>query len=194
MVIVKLGVQTGRHVALDRLYIMLKPTLPFIDAHGGGDDGLPVLPGGCDAGVGARDSVGLPAVPLPPLPADLQRAHGHALQPPAGRVGESRQGPPQADARHNPIAFRILTHPSRLQRRPRDALGSALEIRHHYNPTTPSNGCSKRPAQPSGRRLSVGLSTPQRHRRYRPTYASSAARATSLMERPSAAARSWMAL
>jgi hypothetical protein len=27
MVIVKLGVQTGRHVALDRLYIMLKPTL-----------------------------------------------------------------------------------------------------------------------------------------------------------------------
>jgi len=27
MVIVTLGVQTGRHVALDRLYIMLKPTL-----------------------------------------------------------------------------------------------------------------------------------------------------------------------
>jgi len=27
MVIVKLGVQTGRHVALDRPYIMLKPTL-----------------------------------------------------------------------------------------------------------------------------------------------------------------------
>ncbi len=29
----------------------------------------------------------------------------------AGRVGDIRQGPPQADARHSPLAFRILTLP-----------------------------------------------------------------------------------
>jgi len=36
MVIVKLGVQTGRHVALDRLYIMLKPTLDTHSERGRG--------------------------------------------------------------------------------------------------------------------------------------------------------------
>ena len=56
----------------------------FIDMHGGGDDGLPVLPGGRDTGTGSRDGVGVPLVSLSPLPAHVQRAHGHALQLSAG--------------------------------------------------------------------------------------------------------------
>ncbi len=62
---------------------------PFIGVHGGGNDGLPVLPGGRDTGVGAENGVGLPDVPLPSLSTDLQQAERHAVQPPAGRATRS---------------------------------------------------------------------------------------------------------
>jgi hypothetical protein len=44
----------------------------FIKVCGGGDDALPVLPGGCNPGGGPADNPGLPAVPVPALPPHLQ--------------------------------------------------------------------------------------------------------------------------
>jgi len=40
---------------------------------------------------------------------------GRGVRGAAGGIGDCRQGQPQADARHRPIAFRVLTHPERDQ-------------------------------------------------------------------------------
>jgi len=56
----------------------------------------------------AHERDGLLSRSAPPLP----RAVGHGVRRAAGGVGDVRLGPRQADARHHPIAFPILTLPS----------------------------------------------------------------------------------
>ncbi len=82
--------QDSESVVVDRPSIRYPS--PCIEVSKGGNDGLPRLPGGCDTGTGACHGVGVAPVPLPPVPAHLQRADGNALQPPAG---PDRHRPPR---------------------------------------------------------------------------------------------------
>ena len=103
---------------------------PFIAVHGGGDDGLPVLPGGRDTGTEARDGMGVSPVPLSPLPTHLQRADGHALQSPPG--------PHRHRAARRALALALQTQPAgpsrdvphaRLHVYPRDGAGMGRALR-----------------------------------------------------------------